>query len=141
MLGGDSSTNNTYKYDTLTDTYTMLKNIPYRFANGSAVAIGTDIYTLGGKNNITYNYKFTLSLQNDIPNNSLVLEQAGSIYKTILFDSGFTNGIEYKFTNVWLKNADGTIDITTPVYYGNGTQWIKFNGEVDNNERSTTKNK
>ena len=132
MLGGESRQNNNYKYDTLTDTYTKIKNIPYSFANGSAVAVGTDIYTLGGKNNSTYNYKFTLSLQNDIPNNSLVLEQAGSIYKTILFDSGFTNGIEYKFTNVWLKNADGTIDITTPVYYGNGTQWIKFNGEVDN---------
>ena len=132
LLGGSSSLKNNYKYNTLTDTYTKLADIPYNFYNGSAVAVGTDIYTLGGENNGTYNYKFILSLQNDIPNNSLVLEQAGSIYKTILFDSDFTNGIEYKFTNVWLKNADGTIDITTPVYYGNGTQWIQFNGEVDN---------
>ena len=132
LLGGADSSNLNYKYNTLTDTYIQLANIPYNFTEGSAVAIGTDIYTLGGENISTYNYKFTLSLQNDIPNNSLILEQAGSLYKTILFDSDFTNGIEYKFTNVWLKNADGTIDITTPVYYGNGTQWIKFNGEVDN---------
>ena len=132
LLGGADSSNLNYKYNTLTDTYIQLANIPYNFTEGSAVAIGTDIYTLGGENISTYNYKFTLSLQNDIPNNSLILEQAGSLYKTILFDSDFTNGIEYKFTNVWLKNADGTIDITTPVYYGNGTQWIQFNGEVDN---------
>ena len=67
-----------------------------------------------------------LTLKNDIPNNSLVFEQGGMIYKTILFDNDFTNGLEYKFTNVWLKNTNGEIDNITPIYYGNGTEWIKF---------------
>ena len=128
LLGGNSSQNNNYKYNTLTDTYTQLTNISFSFSSGCAVLSGLNIYLLCG----TYNYKFTLTLQNDIPNNSLVFEQGGMMYKTILFDSGFTNGIEYKFTNVWLKNADGTIDTTTPIYYGDGTKWIQFNGEVDN---------
>ena len=129
LLGGNGgSKNNNYKYNTLTDTYTQLVDIPFSFSSGCAVLLGLNIYLLCE----TYNYKFTLTLQNDIPNNSLVLEQTGSIYKTILFDSDFTNGLEYKFTNVWLKNADGTIDITTPVYYGDGAKWVQFNGEVDN---------
>ena len=123
LLGGNSSSqNNNYKYNTLTDTYTQLANIPFSFSSDCAVLSGLNIYLLCS----TYNYKFTLTLQNDIPNNSIVLEQAGSIYKTILFDSGFTNGIEYKFTNVWLKNEDGSLDEITPIYYGDGTQWIKF---------------
>ena len=122
LLGGNISGNKNYKYNTLTDTYTQLMNIPFSFSTGCAVLLGLNIYLLCR----TYNYKFTLTLQNDIPNNSLVLEQAGSIYKTILFDSGFTNGIEYKFTDVWLKDTNGNIDTATPVYYGDGTQWIKI---------------
>ncbi|MDE5830492.1 MAG: hypothetical protein K2H53_02140, partial [Clostridia bacterium] len=48
----------TYKYDTLTDTYTQLTNIPYFFFDGSAVAIGTDIYLFGGENTSNYTNRY-----------------------------------------------------------------------------------
>lgn len=128
IFGGKYPENNqsAYKYDTLTDSYIQLTDIPITVDNGRAVSVGTDIYIFDG----TDNYKFTLQLQTDIPNNSLVFEQGGTTYKTVLFDSEFTNGIEYKFTSVWLKDKDGTIDTDTQIYYGDGTQWIQFKGGI-----------
>lgn len=37
-----------YKYDTLTNTYTQLTNIPMDFIAGTVSAIGTDIYLING---------------------------------------------------------------------------------------------
>lgn len=115
-----------YKYDTLNDSYTRLTDMPIEPSDCNAVVADTNIYVIDDKNN----YKFTLQLQTDIPNNSLVFEQGGTTYKTVLFDSEFTNGIEYKFTSVWLKDKDGTIDTDTQIYYGDGTQWIQFKGGI-----------
>ena len=41
----------TYKYDTLTDTYTKMANIPNRFWDGVVVKVGTNIYLFGGYDN------------------------------------------------------------------------------------------
>ena len=46
-----------YKYDTLTDTYTQLRNIPFIFVTGCAVSIGTDIYLIGSSDSSS-TYKF-----------------------------------------------------------------------------------
>ena len=67
LFGSDDSSYYTtaYKYNTLTDTYTKLTNIPSNsFYSGSAVVIGTDVYLLGGvnSNNRRKAYKYdTLS--------------------------------------------------------------------------------
>ena len=37
-----------YKFDTLTNTFTKMTDIPFLFGRGGAVSIGTDIYLLGG---------------------------------------------------------------------------------------------
>ena len=60
MLGSNSSPTqkDAYKYNTLTNTYTKLASVPYYFYNGSTVAVGTDIYLLGGTNSKRYNYKY-----------------------------------------------------------------------------------
>ena len=126
LLGGNGDSDANYKYDTLTDEYTKLTDIPYSFYGDGAVAIGNNIYLLGGNSKTTYNYKFSLELKNNIPNNSLVIEQSGILYNTALFDNDFVDKLQYKFTNVWLKNEDGSLDTTTSIYYGDGTQWIKF---------------
>lgn len=54
MFGSDYYSNNgypyskyAYKYDTKTNSYTQLTDIPYYFYDSSAVAIGTDIYLFG----------------------------------------------------------------------------------------------
>lgn len=57
IFGGSNGQNNAYKYNTLTDTYTKLANIPYAFYFGSASAVGTDIYLFGGSTD-SYLYKY-----------------------------------------------------------------------------------
>ena len=48
-----------YKYDIAKNSYTKISNIPYDFCEGSAVAIGNDIYLLGGRSDYNkYNYKY-----------------------------------------------------------------------------------
>lgn len=43
-----------YKYDTLTDTYTKIANLPYYFSYGGvAVSSGTNIYLFGGSSDRT----------------------------------------------------------------------------------------
>ena len=55
-------------------TYTRLTYIPYQFYNGSAVAIGTDVYLFGGTSGKTTAYKYdtltdTYTKLTDIPYN------------------------------------------------------------------------
>ena len=49
LLGGYESLKYTYKYNTLTDTYTQLANIPYNFSSSSAATVGTNIYLFGSR--------------------------------------------------------------------------------------------
>ena len=44
------------KYD---DNYTKMADIPYKFFNGTAVSVGTDIYLLGC-DDYNYNYKYNI---------------------------------------------------------------------------------
>lgn len=48
-----------YKYDTLTNTYTQLADIPYTLA-GSVIAVGTDIYLFGCGSSYNYTYKYNI---------------------------------------------------------------------------------
>jgi hypothetical protein len=53
----DIEITNTDYYDT-SNVFTSLTKIPYSFYYGSAVAIGTDIYLLGGSGSNTKAYKY-----------------------------------------------------------------------------------
>lgn len=59
-LFGGNSTNGVlaYKYDTLTDIWTQLSDIPYTFAAGGATVVGTDIYLFGGGGGKKTAYKY-----------------------------------------------------------------------------------
>lgn len=46
-----------YKYDTLTDTYTRLTDVPYTYSSCCGAAVGTDIFLFGVGNN-SYIYKY-----------------------------------------------------------------------------------
>lgn len=134
--------NRAFKYSTVTDEYISLADLPFTsYRRGSAVYIGTDIYLLGGSVQIPsgtsteyhydYNYKYTVSLETDIPNNSIVIDQGSNgPYSTELFDTPFIGGLLYKFNSIWLKDNDGVIDAATPAYYGDGTQWVQIRGGV-----------
>lgn len=94
---GDAATT-AYRYDTLTDNYIKLTNIPYRFMYGSAAAIGTDIYLfgsntqVGGIDNQSYKYDTlanTYTRLQDIPINSFNYGSASAVgNKIYLFGGG-----------------------------------------------------
>ncbi len=52
LFGGNgvdsAKTKIAYKYDTLTNTYTRLSDIPMEFVEGTVTAVGTDIYLISG---------------------------------------------------------------------------------------------
>ena len=60
--------NTMYKYDTLTNTYTKLTNLPYSAYGISIISYETDIYIFGGRNNgsTCYNYAYKYDTLSDI---------------------------------------------------------------------------
>lgn len=47
-----------YRYDTLSNTYTRLTDIPFSFSGGITVAIDTNVYVFGGGNGVTTSYLY-----------------------------------------------------------------------------------
>ena len=51
-----SSDRRVYKYSIANDTYTTVSNLPSERANPSVVAVGTDIYIIGGRDSVSGGY-------------------------------------------------------------------------------------
>lgn len=74
ILGGESNGSRVCncKFNTLTNTYTRMTDIPYDFMGCSAVAVNNDIYLFGLSNDKTYKYDIsnnTYSSLTDMPYN------------------------------------------------------------------------
>lgn len=105
-----------YKYDTLTNTYKKLEDIPYDFVEGSTVAIGNDIYLLGGTSsaNNVYKYKTYLEKKN------IFIKNENDTLTTAL-----NNILKIYFSEIIIYDNYESKDY--PVYYGNGTEWVEIN--------------
>ena len=102
------------EYSDTPDTYTKMTDIPYEFYSGSAVAIGNDIYLLGGGSSRTNNYKYdtttnTYNKLTDIPY-ELSSGSAVAIGNDIYLLGGYyTKTYNYKYdttTNTYNKLTD-----------------------------------
>ena len=104
-----------YKYDTLTNTYKKLEDIPYDFVEGSTVAIGNDIYLLGGTSsaNNVYKYKTYLEKKN------IFIKNENDTLTTAL-----NNILKIYFSEIIIYDNYESKDY--PVYYGNGTEWVEI---------------
>lgn len=129
IFGGDLSNTTALKYNVLTNTYTQISNIPYDFWRGVAVLVNNEIYLFGGGG---YPTKVgVMELQpKTYPNNSIVIaNNKTKRYETVLIDTDVTNGLKYYFDNFWQATTENnvtTFDVTSPAYYGNGTNWVKI---------------
>lgn len=69
-------------------------------------------------------------LGNTYTKDTVVLAQSQSnynAYHTNLYTTNqFVSDLKYSFENAWFYGADTGYEKTLPVYYGDGTQWIKF---------------
>ena len=121
------SNNYNYKYDTLTDTYTKLTDIPFDFSYSSVVAVGTDIYILGGeanKNNQKYNYKYdtltdTYTKLTDIPfkfegtNSAVAIDDDVYLFNSSYYASEGSYNYKYDtLIDVYTRLSDVPFDFT-----------------------------
>ena len=104
-----------YKYDTLTNTYKKLEDIPYDFIEGSTVAIGNDIYLLGGSFSMNNVYKYKTYLENK----NIFIKNENDKLKTNL-----SNILKIYFSEIIIYDNYESKDY--PVYYGNGTEWVEI---------------
>ena len=134
-------------------TYTKMTDIPYRFYEGSAVAIGTDIYLLGGDTSphYKYNYKYdtttnTYTKMADIPS-GFSIGSAVAIGNDIYILGGYidsrVNNYKYStLTDTYTKMAD----IPYKFYYGSAVAIGNdiyllggyYEGTIDNNYKYDT---
>ena len=104
-----------YKYDTLTNTYKRLEDIPYIFIEGSTVAIGNDIYLLGGSSSMNNVYKYKTYLENK----NIFIKNENDTLTTAL-----NNILKIYFSEIIIYDNYEPKDY--PIYYGNGTEWIEI---------------
>lgn len=135
-LRNTGSTNvGAYKYDTLTDTYTQIANVPVNFLAGGCSAVGTNIYLFGGTSNPTTAYKYdtltdTYTKLTDIPFNFKYGRCAtvgnyiylfGSVYSTATMKYAYrynvVSGIYGKLTDIpYQFTSGGCVAYGTDIY-------------------------
>lgn len=114
-----------YKYDIANKRTIEIPNFNMDYLLGASYN-----YNLYGVLNNGSTYLIDFPLKSDFPDNSIIFEQRNSKYKTELINSNtIYSNILLGFSNIYLKNGDGSIDDITPRYYGNGSTWILFGGE------------
>lgn len=108
--------NKIYKYNTLTNEYTQLANMPSEIYIRSAVVVNSNIYLLSNSSNNndsdSYIYKYNIT---DFQNKE-ILVQSKELYKTKL-----TKQLEAYFNNAFIYDDDELKPY--PCYYGDGTKW------------------
>lgn len=151
---GEEDEKYAYKYNVITDTYTKLTNIPFKFKNGSVVAVGTNIHIVSQLNHYIYdtitglytklkdipqnvtspraeyveNYIYIFSSSEDKYACKYLIFENSCIFITLNIPDSITLVDElYKtITNVDIYDSNG-IQIDTEVYIGDGTKWNLLN--------------
>lgn len=123
--GADGVATTAYKYNTLTDTYTKLANIPSSHYEGCITSLGTDIYLMGGSSSeaSTKAYKYdtltnTYTRLSDLPyslSNTSIVGINDMIY---LMGGNNSRQVFYKYDTL----TDTYTQLSNlPFYYSYGT--------------------
>ena len=117
-----------YKYNTLTDSYTQLTDIPYNFYRGSGVNINDEIYLLGGEANKTKVQVYAVATKT-YEENSVIITQ-GIYYNSTNLTELFTldnaiQPIQVGIADAWFYGSNG-LETDIPTYIGDGTSWTKI---------------
>lgn len=124
LFGGGNNNNYTYKYDTLTDTYTRLAD--KNFNNGSAVAVGENIYVFGGNNASRYNPSTDTYIQLTNPPYSIGYGSIATVGTDIYLFGGNSGGSAPTYGNNYAYKYDTLNDTYTqlaniPYNFRNGS--------------------
>ena len=133
ILGSYSSTCSTKHYKWNGSTWTRVSTLPYNFHGGSAVVYnGENIYILGSSSNRRSYSAFT-SPEKLFNPYTLIIQRGNTssgVYQACLvntFDDivGENNRLLTGFDDIWYF-LETKLDTSSPVYYGDGTKWIKL---------------
>ena len=105
-----------YKYDTLTNSYARITNIPVMFTFGTAAAIGTEIFLIGGNQQRHGNFKI-INVQ--FKNKYIYLFSVEDKYETKICNNV---NIPVCYARIC---KDNTLQ-AYPAYYGDGIQWNRL---------------
>ena len=131
---------NNYKYDTTTDSYIRCKNLPYKFYQGSAVAIGNYIYLLGGNNSDTSNYRYdittnTYTKNKDIPYQiyrGSAVTIGNDIYLLGSYNSNYYK-YNYKYTPQHTEATSTAVECNGMIKLSNHSIYTESNSYTDTN--------
>lgn len=123
-----------FKFDTITNTLKRLPNLPVKhcFSPAGMIEMNGMVYLYVWTS--YYNklvQRMTMNTRGYEVDNALIIEQVpNSKYKTELFSTGINTlgTIKYEFDRVRPYTKANGRDITTPIYYGNGKEWILIGG-------------
>ena len=130
ILGSGDYPTNHYKWDG--SSWTSVSTLPYMFRFGSAVVYngGKSITILGGGSGPNQRATFTTPAKTYDPY-TLIIQRGDTnngVYVTAFADmsiiSGSNNRFQTGFDDAWYFGASSFE--TTPIYYGNGSSWVKF---------------
>lgn len=122
-----------YKYNTLTDTYTQLADIPYSFLGSVAVTVADKIFLLGGRSYPTKIQCYETATKT-YENNTAVIVQgiyysSSYLVKLLNVEGSLVSEnqyLKYAFKKALFYDETDGLQDTLPVYYGNGTKWTQI---------------
>ena len=147
FVDNDSHLGYVYKYNTLTDTYTRLRDVPYVYDSGSIVAVDNNIYIYGSaaggvENYSKYAYKYDISTDTytkiaDIPYEFFGGSAVSTGTDIYLFGSYKNNYRNYAYkydisTDTYTKIADIPYEFFAGSAVSVGTDIYLFGSGVEN---------
>ena len=137
ILGSGIYNNHTKHYKWNGSTWINVSTLPYESNDGSAVVYNGDMHILGGGSSNNYGtkyYKFQSPEKVYDPNTVIINRGSNTnngTYLTAMADmsaikgDGANNRFLSGFDDVFYF-ANTAFDWSAPMYYGDGTKWIKF---------------
>ena len=127
ILGGDGGRTKHYKWNG--SSWRRVSTLPYRFCYGSAVVYGKSIYTI----NAARSYCAFTSPDKLFDPHTVIIQKGNvtsGVYQTCFSDTfaritGGNNRFLSGFDDIWYF-VETSLDTSSPIYYGNGTKWIKL---------------
>lgn len=130
-----------YEYDVLTDSYTKMDvTLPYSFATSGngIVEYNGNLFMFGGNGGVSK----VASIALDIPiinppkntDNAIVYinkdnsegDYSCELFNTNKISTDISKYNTFYINDLFYRDRDGVTDKSSPAYYGNGEEWIKF---------------
>ena len=129
LFGLNNTGKDVYKYNIIDNTYTSVGEVSDIINYSYAVNINDNkIFVLGGTNTPRKIRVYVMNYK-EYNNNSIIVWSGNNKYMTQLYTSDNIVGrLLFGFYKAYYYTTANKLDASLPLYYGNGTEWIKISG-------------